>query len=149
LLYRFATTDIQLKAKEVIQEALGDNYLVAINLAPATPDWLKSLGAMPMKLGLDLRGGVHFLLQVDVDSVMKQRVEGELHNIGLSLRDERIRYSGITRKSENVVVLQFRNKEALDVAYSFVNSRYNEFVWEKQTNNNEFNLQGTLSPASI
>lgn len=149
LLYRFASTDTQLKAKEIIQQALGDNFLVAINLAPATPDWLKSLGAMPMKLGLDLRGGVHFLLQVDVDSVMKQRVEGDLHNIGQSLRDERIRYSGITRKSENIIVLQFRNQEALDAAYGFVSRRYNEFFWDKQTANNEFALQGTLAPAAM
>ncbi len=82
LLYRFVSTDVQLKAKEVIQSALGENYLVALNLAPATPQWLQSLGAVPMKLGLDLRGGVEFLLQVDVDSVMKQRVDGDLRGIG-------------------------------------------------------------------
>src|SRR5262249_27257639 len=61
LLFRFNSTDSQLKAKEIIQQSLGENYLVALNLAPATPEWLKSFGAMPMKLGLDLRGGVHFL----------------------------------------------------------------------------------------
>src|SRR3990167_7711035 len=81
LLFRFSSTDTQLKAKEVIQKQLGENYLVALNLAPATPDWLKSLGAAPMKLGLDLRGGVHFLLQVDVDSVMQQRIDGDMRGI--------------------------------------------------------------------
>ena len=98
MLFRFTSTDIQLKAKEVIQQALGEKYLVALNLSPATPPWLKVIGAVPMKLGLDLRGGVHFLYQVDVDSVMKQRVEGDLRGIGQALRDEHIRYSGINRQ---------------------------------------------------
>ena len=149
LLFRFNSTDAQLKAKEIIQQTLGDNYLVALNLAPATPDWLKSLGAMPMKLGLDLRGGVHFLYQVDVDSVLKQRVEGDLRGIGQSLRDERIRYSGITRKGDNEVLLQFRSQEALDSAYNFVHRSYPEFTWEKKTANNDMNLLGTLSPGAM
>lgn len=71
LLLRFTSTDNQLKAKEVIQQALGNDYIVALNLAPSTPDWLRAINAMPMKLGLDLRGGLHFLYQVDVDSVVK------------------------------------------------------------------------------
>lgn len=149
LLFRFTNTDTQLKAKEVIQQALGDNYLVAINLSPRTPSWLKSIGAAPMKLGLDLRGGVHFLLQVDVDSVMKQRVDGDLRGIGQALRDERIRYSGISRKSDNQVILQFKAQDALDGAYSFVSHRYNEFTWEKQITPTSFTLQGTLSPPAM
>jgi preprotein translocase subunit SecD len=149
LLFRFTSTDTQLKAKEVIQQALGENYLVALNLSPATPAWLKSFGAMPMKLGLDLRGGVHFLLQVDVDTVMKQRVDGDLRGIGQALRDERIRYAGLERKSDNQVILQFRTQDALNQAYDYVAQRYNEFTWDKQTNNDQFQLQGTLSPASL
>lgn len=149
LLFRFDSTDVQLKAKEIIQQVLGENYLVALNLAPATPTWLKNLGAVPMKLGLDLRGGVHFLLQVDVDSVMQQRVEGDLRGIGQSLRDERIRYSGISRRADNQVVVQFRSEDAMDSAYSFVNRRYNEFTWTKQANGDNFSLQGTLSPTAF
>lgn len=144
LLFRFATNDDQLKAKELIQQALGDNYLVALNLASSTPNWLKSLGAQPMKLGLDLRGGVHFLLQVDVDSVMKQRVEGDLRGIGQAMRDQKIRYSGITRRSDNQIIIQFRTQDALNDGYHFVMGRYNEFTWEKITNDNDFVLQGTL-----
>lgn len=149
LLFRFTSTDVQLKAKEVIQQALGDNYLVALNLSPATPAWLKSIGAVPMKLGLDLRGGVHFLLQVDVDSVMKQRVEGDLRGIGQALRNEHIRYSGINRKSDNQIMLQFKAQDALNDAYSFVSRSYNEFTWEKQTVGTDFILLGTLSPKAI
>lgn len=154
LLFRFTSTDTQLKAKEIIQEALGDNYLVALNLSPATPSWLKSVGAVPMKLGLDLRGGVHFLLQVDVDTVMQQRIEGDLRGIGQSLRDARIRYSGISRKSDNQVIVQFRSQDALNDAYNFVNHRYNEFKWEKQNigngvPGNDFVLQGNLSAPAV
>jgi preprotein translocase subunit SecD len=148
LLYRFTSTDIQLKAREVIQDALGENYLVALNLAPATPQWLQSFGAVPMKLGLDLQGGVEFLMQVDVDSVMKQRVEGDLRGIGQALRDEHIRYSGINRKADNLIELQFRTQDSLDNAFTFVNRRYNEFTWVKQAENGNFLLQGTLLPAS-
>lgn len=150
LLFRFHSTDTQLKAKEIIQQALGDKYLVALNLSPATPPWLKSIGAVPMKLGLDLRGGVHFLLQVDVDSVMKQRVEGDLRGIGQALRDEHIRYSGINRQADNQVVIQFRTPEALDDAYSYVSHRYNEFTWQKQNNaGQEASLIGTLSHPAL
>lgn len=149
LLFRFVTTDVQLKAKEVIQQALGDNYLVALNLANTTPDWLRSIGAMPMKLGLDLRGGVHFLLQVDVNSVMQQRVEGDLRGMAQALRDERIRYSAINRKSDNQVIIQFRNMAAQDDAYRYVSRRYNEFTWEKSTSGDDFLLKGTLAPAAL
>lgn len=149
LLFRFTSTDIQLQAKDVIQQALGENYLVALNLSPATPAWLTKIGAVPMKLGLDLRGGVNFLLQVDVDSVMKQRVDGDLRGIGQALRDERIRYSGINRKSDNQVMIQFRTQDALDDATSFVKRRYNEFNWEKLVSGDTLTLQGTLSQPAM
>lgn len=147
LLFRFNSTDEQFKAKEVLQEALGQNYLVALNLFAATPAWLRDLGATPMKLGLDLRGGVHFLMQVDVDSVMQQRVEGDLRNMGQAMRDERIRYSGITRKADNQVYIQFRNADAMDDAYSLLRRKYNEFAWEKQTADDTFTVHGTLAPS--
>lgn len=149
VLLRFATTDDQLKAKEAIQAALGEDYLVALNLAPKTPAWLKAIGAMPMKLGLDLRGGVHFLLQVDVDSVLKQRIEGDLHNISQSLRDQHIRYSGLTRDGDNTMIVQFRDKEALDDAYNLLSQRFAEFVWTKKTLPDSYAVQGTIDPATL
>jgi len=147
--FRFKSSDDQLKAKEVIQRALGDSYLAALNLSSSTPAWLKKFGALPMKLGLDLRGGVSFLLQVDVDSVLKQRVEGDLRGIGQALRDERIRYSGVSRKSDNQMILSFRNQEAMDAAYEFVNRRYNEFAWKKSILVNQFTVEGSLSQQSV
>jgi preprotein translocase subunit SecD len=149
LLFRFDSTDVQLKAKEVIQETLGENYSVALNLSNSTPAWLQAIGAAPMKLGLDLQGGVHFLMQVDVDSVIQQRVEGDLRGIGQALRDERIRYTGISRKAGNQIVLQFREDNSLDAAYSFVSRRYNEFTWEKQIKDGSFNLLGSLLPPAV
>lgn len=149
ILYRFFSTDDQLKAKDKLLQTLGEQYSVALNLANTTPNWLRSLGALPMKLGLDLRGGVHFLLQVDVDSVMKQRVEGDLRGIGQSLRDERIRYSGLHQRAGNQIILQFRNEDNLDEAYRFVARRYNEFTWQKRVVENDFVLEGVLMPAAI
>jgi preprotein translocase subunit SecD len=149
VLVRFASTDIQLKAKELIQETLGPDYLVALNLAPATPNWLHAIGAMPMKLGLDLRGGVHFLLQVDVDSVSKQRIEGDLNNIGQELRNQRIRYSGVTRNGANGVTVEFRAADMLESAYSYLSQHFNEFTWTKNTANGKLILQGLLSPAAV
>jgi len=149
ILVRFSSTDIQLKAKEVMQQALGKDYLVALNLAPTTPNWLRAINAAPMKLGLDLRGGVHFLMQVDVDSVLKQRVEGDLNNIGQILRTEHIRYSGISRQGADAIVLQFRAADVLSEAYSSLSSRFPEFVWKKNLEQGALEIQGTLSPASL
>lgn len=148
-LIRFFSNDEQLKAKELIQAALGSNYLVALNLAPATPDWLKAINASPMKLGLDLRGGVHFLLQVDVDSILKQRIEGDLNNVGVALRNEHIRYSGISRLGTDGVVVQFRALDALENGYSFLSSHFGDFTWTKNTQNGHMELQGVLSPALL
>ena len=75
LLVRFTDTETQLKAQETVQRELGDDYVVALNLAPTTPAWLRAIGAKPMYLGLDLRGGVHFLMEVDMDAVMQQTAE--------------------------------------------------------------------------
>jgi preprotein translocase subunit SecD len=148
-LFRFTSTDVQLKAKDVLQQALGDNYLVALNLSSATPEWLKSIGALPMRLGLDLRGGVHFLLQVDVNSVMQQRIEGDLRGIGQALREEHIRYAGISRKTDNQIVLQFRAKDMLENAEDFVRRHYTEFTWEKGGEGEQLTLTGSLSPTAL
>lgn len=149
LLFRFNSTDVQLKAKEALQQALGNNYLVALNLSPATPTWLKSLGAVPMKLGLDLRGGINLVLQVDVDSALQKRVEGDIRGVGQTLRDEKVRYSGITRKPNNQVIVQFRTEDAMDNAYGFIVRRYNEFLWQKQKDGDNFTIVGDLQPQTM
>lgn len=149
LLFRFASTDDQLQAKDVLQHTLGDDYLVALNLSSATPEWLKKIGASPMRLGLDLRGGVHFLLQVDVDSVVQQRIAGDLRGIGQALRGERIRYAGITRKGNNQIILQFRNELSQQEALDYVQSHYTEFAWEAAEVNKRLAVVGTMSPKAL
>lgn len=149
LLFLFSTTDIQLKAKELMQNALGDRYLVALNLAPTTPNGLKAVGGQPMKLGLDLRGGVHFLLQVDTDSVLQQRIEGDIHSITQLLREERIRYAGISRKPGYQIFLQFRNEASRDAAYHALTHRYTDFTWKEFNEAGLFGLKGSLLPAAL
>lgn len=145
LLIRFTSNDVSLKARDVVQQSLGSDYLVALNLAPKTPVWLKTLGALPMKLGLDLRGGIYLLIQVDVDSLIKQRVESDLTNISQTLRTERIRYAAVNRQTGNGVTLTFRTPEALNEAYSLLSQRYPDFTWTKS----DQILQGILSPAAL
>ncbi|MES2217275.1 MAG: protein translocase subunit SecD [Pseudomonadota bacterium] len=149
LLFRFLNTDSQLSARDIIQQTLGNDYLVALNLAPATPSWLKASGAAPMKLGLDLRGGVHFLLQVDVDSVLQQRIEGDMHSIGQLLREQHIRYAGLNREGNNSLIITFRAQDAMDDAYHYLMQRFIEFSWTKSNVNGEFTLKGLQDPAGL
>ncbi len=104
LLVRFSDTDDQLKAADLIKDALGRPYVVALNLAPATPDWLKSIGALPMYLGLDLRGGVHFLMEVDMAAAVAQSEERYVAEIRTLLRGEKARYISVARDDAGLVV---------------------------------------------
>ena len=149
ILIRFASTDVQLTARDLIQGVLGEDYLVALNLAPATPGWLKALNATPMKLGLDLRGGVHFLLQVDVDSVLQQRIDGDVHNLSQMMREQHIRYTGLTHEGTTSITVLFRTQDALDDAYHLVMQHFIEFAWTKTNTNGIFTLQGKLDPAAL
>ncbi|MDD5036148.1 MAG: protein translocase subunit SecD [Methylococcaceae bacterium] len=104
VLVRFADTDSQIKAEEILKMGLGDNYTVALNLAPATPGWLRAVNAQPMYLGLDLRGGVHFMLQVDMDAAVLQAQERYAEDIRTLLRENKIRYLGVERDKSTILV---------------------------------------------
>lgn len=119
LLIRLTSADSQLKAKEVLNQTLQDDFIIALNLAPNTPDWLSSLGAEPMNLGLDLRGGVHFLMEVDMNAAVKQALDGYASDIRLTLRDEKIRYKQIKIDSQDVLVL-FRSAADRDNAETLI-----------------------------
>ncbi len=126
LLLRFADANTQLKAKDYIAGELGSQYVVALNLAPATPEWLGNLGALPMYLGLDLRGGVHFLMEVDMEGAVRlaeQRYAGDLRQM---LREEKIRYAGITRRDNGGVLVRFRNNDTRQQAYDLVRREFPE-----------------------
>jgi len=119
LLIRFNDTEAQIKAVDYVKSALGGDYVVALNLAPATPAWLGKLGALPMYLGLDLRGGVHFLLEVDMDAAVDLAIErytGELRTI---LREAKIRYASIRAETGGVRIL-FRSAEDRDKAHDVI-----------------------------
>lgn len=120
LLIRLMTEDSQLKAKSVLSEALQGDYIIALNLAPTTPAWLASLGAEPMNLGLDLRGGVHFLMEVDMDAAVKQALDSYASDLRLSLRDEKIRYKQIKIEGQQLIVV-FRNAADRDAAENLIN----------------------------
>jgi preprotein translocase subunit SecD len=123
LLIRFHDTEEQLKAVEYAQAALGSNYIIALNLAPATPDWLESFNALPMYLGLDLRGGVHFLMEVDVDSAIQKSIGTYTTGLRALLREARIRYATIRSQKDGVFIV-LRNVEDREKAYELIRKDY-------------------------
>ncbi|MDX5328002.1 MAG: protein translocase subunit SecD [Marinobacter sp.] len=148
-LIRLTSSDAQLRARPAVQAALGNDYLVALNMAPSTPGWLRSLGAGPMKLGLDLRGGVHFLLEVDMETAVSQRLEAFSGQIKRELRDERIRYRGGDVEGNREIVLSFRDSESRSAAFDLIRRQYNEFLLNESTREGEFLLTLTLSEAEV
>ncbi len=148
-LIRLTSSDDQLRARPAVQAALGNDYLVALNMAPSTPGWLRSLGAGPMKLGLDLRGGVHFLLEVDMETAVSQRLEALSGQIKQDMRDERIRYRGGDVQNSREIVLSFRDSESRTQAFELVRDQFNEFLLEESTDGGEFLLTLTLSEAEL
>jgi len=129
LLIRFHDTEEQLKAVEYAQAALGTNYIIALNLAPATPDWLASFNALPMYLGLDLRGGVHFLMEVDVDSAIQKSIDTYTTGLRALLREARIRYSSIRSQKQGVQIV-LRNAEDGEKAYEVIRKENPELQLE-------------------
>lgn len=144
LLVRVNNAEQQLLAKEAIAEALGDKFSVALNLAPATPAWLESLGGSPMKLGLDLRGGVHFLMEVDMGEAIRKMEEAKIADFRSQLREEGIRYSGVKATAKGIEI-KFRDAENLAKAESFLKSRSNDMVFSDASEGSNFALMATMS----
>ncbi|MGN5594489.1 protein translocase subunit SecD [Stutzerimonas nitrititolerans] len=147
-LLRLVHQDDQLPAKDVIRRALGDAYVVALNLAPTTPDWLRNLGASPMKLGLDLSGGVHFLLEVDMDKAVETRLnvhEGEVKSL---LRKERVRYRSLPTQG-NAVQLGFADQATLSSAQALIRKNFNDFEITSSERNGQQVLRLALTEAKL
>ncbi|TCD20093.1 protein translocase subunit SecD [Pseudomonas sp. IC_126] len=147
-LLRLLHQDDQLPAKDVIRRALGDAYVVALNLAPTTPDWLRSLGASPMKLGLDLSGGVHFLLEVDMDKAIETRLnvyEGEVKSL---LRKERVRYRSLPMQ-DNAVQLGFADQATLSTAQALIRKNFNDFEITSSERNGQQVLRLAITEAKL
>lgn len=144
LLVRVQNADQQLLAKETIAEDLGDKFTVALNLAPATPQWLESMGGSPMKLGLDLRGGVHFLMEVDMGEAIRKMEEAKVADFRSQLREEKIRYAGIRNNAQGIEI-KFRDAESLASAERFLKSRSNDMVFTDVSKGEDFALQAVMS----
>ncbi len=143
----FASTDTQLLARDIIKSSLGNDYTVALNLAPSTPHWLEVIHADPMKQGLDLRGGVHFLLEVDIDSVVNRRYEGVMKNIGQEMREIGVRYSGIRYVANKGVELRFRDAQSMNTALLELKQKITGIMFVKSTAPNS--LLGSLAPDEL
>jgi preprotein translocase subunit SecD len=149
ILVRLNTGEQQLAARPVVQRILGDNYIAALNMAATTPEWLRSLGAGPMKLGLDLRGGVHFLLQVDMEKALSQRLQVYESEFKTVLRAEKIRYRSFELLGLDALKIRFSKLEDRDEAQATAASRYREFMREATEDDGSFYLTLRLSEQSI
>ena len=147
---RFDNTDTQIKAKDAIARALNPDasnpsYIVALNLVSRSPQWLTRMRALPMYLGLDLRGGVHFLMQVDMKSALTKKAESLTGDLRTLLRDKSIRHTGISRDG-NTVDVRFRDKTMLDGAKTLLNDQLPDLIWTETVEGDSFKLAGALKP---
>jgi len=147
---RFKDTDTQLKAKDVLEKAFNPDasdpqYVVALNLLAASPQWLTSLHALPMYLGLDLRGGVHFLLQVDMKGALTKRLDSTSADLRTVLRDKNLRHAGVNREGDRLVV-KFRDQETRDKARNAIADSQPDLLLTEQADGSEFKLTATLKP---
>ena len=141
---RFANTDTQIKAKDVLQSNLGNDYTVALNLLSRSPDWLRSLGAKPMYLGLDLRGGVHFLLEVDMKAALDKAAERFVGDFRTALRKEKVSYLGVSREGQAVQV-RFNDAAALTAGKKIISKEYPDLTLNERAEGSSQLLIATLS----
>ncbi len=146
ILARFDSTESQLRAREVLMSELGDNYVVALNLAPATPRWLSAIHADPMKLGLDLRGGVHFLMEVDMDTALGKLQEQTIDGLRSSLREQSIAYSSVRKANNYGVEIVFPDAKLRDQAISYLSQRNRDLVFSRVNDNA---LRAVMSDARL
>jgi preprotein translocase subunit SecD len=144
LLIRFNDTDTQLKASDLLKGSFGDRYTVALNLAPATPDWLRGINAAPMYLGLDLRGGVHFMMQVDMEAAIKQAEERYAEDMRTLLRDTKIQYSSVDRNNHAIQV-KFQDAASLGQAETTLKREMRGLVFSQDGNS----LVARMSDAEV
>jgi len=142
---RFENTDIQLKAKDILQAKLGDDYMVALNLQSRSPQWLTAIHARPMYLGLDLRGGVHFLLQIDMQGALDKALEAASGDMRSALREESIAYSGVNRDGR-LVTIKFRDAETRSKGVAELKQRFGGLDFNDKDEGNEILLRATLKP---
>ncbi|QOV30443.1 protein translocase subunit SecD [Vibrio diabolicus] len=145
ILVRFNDTDTQISARDVISEALGKDTIVALNLAPSTPDWLEAIGASPLKLGLDLRGGVHFLMEVDMDAAMEKLIGQQEEAFRSELREAKIRYRAIRPSGKEAVEVLLRNEEQLAEAKAMLEKNHPDMLFVESDSNGRYALTATFT----
>ncbi len=146
--FRFTDTETQIRARDLVQSALGDGYVVALNLLPATPGWLQALGARPMYLGLDLRGGVHFLMQVDMRSFLKKIEDSYADDMRRLLRENKVRYLTVTR-AEGGLEVRFREAAERDKARDILKKELRELIYTESERGGELVLAARLTEAAL
>jgi preprotein translocase subunit SecD len=148
-LIRLKDKEQQLDAKAAIQRKLGDDYIVALNLAATTPQWLMDIGAGPMTLGLDLSGGVHFLMEVDMDKFITQKRENYVDEMKRVLREDKIRFRRVEVLQNKQIQITFKKADVRDEALKFVSSNYTEFLRETEDEGENFYLNLQLTDQKI
>ena len=147
--FRVADTDTQLRARDVLQKNVSNGFVVALNLVPNSPHWLQAIGAKPMYLGLDLRGGVHFLLQVDMAAAKKKFVERYLSDVRTNLRDKKIYYTGLAREGEERIVVRFREADQKAAAVKLLAEQMPDLAVREQDIGGESALIATIKPEVV
>ncbi|MDD5405230.1 protein translocase subunit SecD [Immundisolibacter sp.] len=143
---RFADTDTQLKAKDLLQNKLGDGYVVALNLISSSPHWLTSMGALPMYLGLDLRGGVHFLLEVDMKAALVKTMDRYTADIRSALREKKIPYAGVSRLPDQTIEIKFRDAETRGQAMNELLKSMPDLLLKESEAGGEFKISASMNP---
>lgn len=149
LLFRFDNTEDQLAANDVIKEALGTGYIVALNLAPSTPGWLQAINALPMYLGLDLRGGVHFLMEVDMDAAVQKAVERYVSDLRTVLRKAKVRYLSIRASGDDRLAIKFRSAEDRSRGADIIHDEYRDLELNEVDEGGNYLLDVALSENEI
>ncbi|MGB1667261.1 MAG: protein translocase subunit SecD [Pseudohongiellaceae bacterium] len=147
--FRFEDVEDQFRAKTVIEQALTDDYIVALNLAPTTPGWMQAIGADKMNLGLDLQGGVHFLMEVDMEAALERRMQDNLSNVRSILREQRIRTRGINLVDNTHLEVRFSSTQERSAARSELIDNFPEIQFQNREANDLFLLDMRLTPDVI
>jgi len=147
-LIRLSSTEEQLRVKDLLS-SVGDDLIVALNLAPTTPDWLKNIGGEPLKLGLDLRGGVHFLMEVDTETALSNRQNGTLQDIRRKLRDEKIRYNSLFVEKDQTIKLKVTGETIFESATELLEDNYPQFSITYAESGDQFNISLSLTEDEI
>jgi len=150
LVIRFADEEKQLRAKDIIRASLGNSYVVALNLAPSTPDWLRKLGAEPMFLGLDLRGGVHFLMEVDMDAAVKKAEERYISDLRSTLREQKVRYRTISLNKNGGLLIRFRDLTQQQSGIDVIEDNFRDLVLEEvEADQGEYQIIARITETAV